>query len=89
MISRQCFWYLYGHENIFGMLHGDLNIHLQAYILLLFGIMFKDVVPKHFIQFAYKIADADVDDVPRYKWGSAVLSETYHALCKCCTTVSG
>jgi hypothetical protein len=23
MISRQCFWYLYGHENIFGMMHGD------------------------------------------------------------------
>jgi hypothetical protein len=49
----------------------------------------KDVVPEYFIQFAHKIADADVDDVPKYKWGSAVLSETYHALCKYCTTVSG
>jgi hypothetical protein len=68
----------------------SLNRHWKAYILWLFGIMFgKDVVVKNLIQFAQKIVDADVDNVPRYNWGSAVLSEIYHALCKCCTIISG
>ena len=67
--------------------------HFEAYLLWLFGwVMFcssqGDSSPKHLLPVARAIADAPLDDVPQYNWGSAVLAATYRGLCKCVTKVS-
>lgn len=64
--------------------------HLEAYLLWLFGwVLFTsshhDSVDKHLIPYAQQIADAPLDAVPQFSWGSAVLAATYRALCDACT----
>ena len=64
--------------------------HLEAYLLRLFGwVLFMsshhDSVDKHLIWYAQQIADAPLDDVPQFSWGSAVLACTARALCDACT----
>ena len=64
--------------------------HLEAYLLWLFGwVLFtsthQDTVDKHLVLIAQQIADADVEQMPQYSWGSAVLACTYRALCDACT----
>jgi len=67
--------------------------HLEAYILWLFGwVMFCNSqgssAPKHLIPYAREIADANIEAVPQYSWGSAVLVSTYKGLCTAVTNVS-
>ena len=64
--------------------------HLEAYLLWLFGwVLFTsshhDSVDKHLIWYAQQIADAPLDDVPQFSWGSAMLACTEGALCDACT----
>ena len=61
--------------------------HLEAYLLWLFGWIMLctsrgNSVPKHLLPYARAIAEAPLDDVPQYSWGSAVLAATYRGLCK-------
>lgn len=42
-------------------------------------------VDKGLIHYARGIADAELGNVPRWSWGSAVLAATYRALCEACT----
>lgn len=67
--------------------------HLEAYLMWLFGwVMFccsqGNSMPKHLLPYAREIADAPLDDVPQFSWGSAVLAATYRGLCAGCTKVS-
>ncbi|CAO2171979.1 unnamed protein product [Urochloa humidicola] len=69
----------------------DLTVarHFEAYLLWLFGwIMFcssqGNSAPKHLVPFARAIAEAPLEDVPQYSWGSAVLVATYRGLCSGC-----
>lgn len=63
--------------------------HLEAYLLWLFGwVMFTsthgDTVHAKWIPYARAIADAEIDQVPRWSWGSAVLAATYRGMCEAC-----
>lgn len=67
--------------------------HLEAYLMWLFGwVMFcssqGNSMPKHLLPYAREIADAPLDDVPQFSWGSAVLAATYRGLCAGCSKVS-
>jgi hypothetical protein len=58
---------------------------LKAYLLLLLGfVLFNyahgDIVDKVLLSYAHIIAD--VDCVPFFSWGFAVLAATYRSLCK-------
>ena len=46
-------------------------------------------VDKVLIGYAQEIADAAVDDVPQWSWGSAVLAATYRGLCEACSKTDG
>ena len=46
-------------------------------------------MPKHLLPYARAIAEAPLDEVPQYSWGSAVLATTYRGLCTgCCKVIS-
>src|SRR6185312_15979952 len=60
---------------------------LEAYLLWLFGyIMFNKshgaYVDRVLVPYVQEIAEAAVEDMPQYSWGSAVLAATYCGLCK-------
>ena len=60
---------------------------LEAYLLWLFGyIMFNNshgaYVDRVLVPYAQEIAEAAVEEMPQYSWGSAVLAATYRGLCK-------
>ena len=60
---------------------------LEAYQLWLFGyIMFNNshgaYVDRVLVPYAQEIAEAAVEEMPQYSWGSAVLAATYYGLCK-------
>ena len=60
---------------------------LEAYLLWLFGyIIFNNshgaYVDRVLVPYAQKIAEAAVEEMPQYSWGSAVLAATYCGLCK-------
>ena len=60
---------------------------LETYLLWLFGyIMFNNshgaYVDMVLVPYAQEIADADVEEMPQYSWGSVVLAATYRGLCK-------
>ena len=64
--------------------------HLEAYLMWLFGwIMFcsaqGSAMPKQLLPYVREIADAPLDDVPQYSWGSALFAATYRGLCAGCT----
>ena len=59
----------------------------EAYLLWLFRyIMFNNshgaYVDRVFVHYAQEIAEADVEEMPQYSWGSAVPAATYRGLCK-------
>ena len=39
-------------------------------------------VDRVLVPYAQEIAKADVEEMPQYSWGSAVLAATYRGLCK-------
>ena len=47
-----------------------------------------DSCPKQLVPLARAIADASLDDVPQFSWGSTVLAATYRGLCTGVTKVS-
>ena len=60
---------------------------LEAYLLWLFGyIMFNNshgaYVDRVLVPYALEIAEAAVEEMPQYSWGSAVLAATYSGLYK-------
>ena len=55
---------------------------LMGYVL--FCSSAGNVVPKHYLAYARHVADAPLDQVPRFSWGSAVLAATYRGLCTTC-----
>nr|ABA98396.2 hypothetical protein LOC_Os12g27390 [Oryza sativa Japonica Group] len=77
------------------MLHPDADEYsvlraLEAYLLWLFGwVMFTNThghaVDRGLIHYARAIADTELENVPQWSWGSAVLAATYRALCEACT----
>ncbi|XP_072148532.1 protein MAIN-LIKE 2-like [Setaria viridis] len=67
--------------------------HLEAYLLWLFGwTLFYtsqgNSVPKHLLRYARPIAEAPLDEVPQFSWGSAVLAAMYRGLCTGCVKVT-
>jgi len=46
-------------------------------------------VPKHLLPFARYVADAPLEAIPQFSWGSAVLAATYRGLCTGCLKSSG
>ena len=63
--------------------------HFEAYLLWLFGwVMFLgshgDSVDKHYVRYAHEVANMEIDEIPSYAWGPAVLCVTYRALCDAC-----
>jgi hypothetical protein len=67
--------------------------HLEAYLLWLFGwVLFCSShgtsAPKTLIPYARAIAEAPLEDVPQFSWGSAVLAATYRGLCAGCFKVA-
>ncbi|WVZ69581.1 hypothetical protein U9M48_018349 [Paspalum notatum var. saurae] len=68
--------------------------HLEAYVLWLMGwVMFcssaGSFVAKGLLPFARYVADAPLDAIPQFSWGSAVLAATYRGLCTACFKSSG
>ncbi|WVZ51396.1 hypothetical protein U9M48_002547, partial [Paspalum notatum var. saurae] len=68
--------------------------HLEAYVLWLMGwVMFcsfaGSFVPKHLLPFARYVADAPLEAIPQFSWGSAVLAATYRGMCTGCFKSSG
>ncbi|WVZ94764.1 hypothetical protein U9M48_040623 [Paspalum notatum var. saurae] len=64
----------------------EIARHLEAYVLWLMGwVMFcssaGSFVPKHLLRFARYVADAPLEAIPQFSWGSAVLAATYRGLC--------
>lgn len=78
-----------------GHMHPDADEYtvsrcLEAYLLRLFGwVMFCGsmgfLVDKGLIYYARAIADALLEAVPQFNWGSAVLAATYRGLTDACT----
>ncbi|XP_022680961.1 serine/threonine-protein phosphatase 7 long form homolog [Setaria italica] len=67
--------------------------HLEAYLLWLFGCTLfctsqGNSVLKHLLPYVRAIAEAPLDEVPQYSWGSAVLVTTYRGLCMGCVKVT-
>ena len=65
---------------------GEVRTHLVAYLLWLFGwIMFPtshgNIVNPAYIRLAESLADAPIDEIAVYSWGSAMLCATYKGLC--------
>ncbi|WVZ95502.1 hypothetical protein U9M48_041257 [Paspalum notatum var. saurae] len=72
----------------------EIARHLEAYVLWLMGwVMFcssaGSFVPKHLLRFARYVADAPLEAIPQFSWGSAVLAATYRGLCTGCLKSSG
>ena len=70
---------------------GDVVVrrHFEAYLLWLFGwVMFLgshgDSVDKHYVRYAHEVANMEIEEIPSYAWGPAVLCATYRALCDAC-----
>ena len=60
---------------------------LEAYLLWLFGyIMFNNshraYVDRVLVPYTQEIAEAAVEEMAQYSWGSAVLAVTYRGFCK-------
>ncbi|WVZ95244.1 hypothetical protein U9M48_041035 [Paspalum notatum var. saurae] len=77
-----------------GAIEYEIARHLEAYVLWLMGwVMFcssaGSFVPKHLLPFARYVADAPLEAIPQFSWGSAVLAATYRGLCTGCLKSSG
>ena len=55
---------------------------LMGYVL--FCSTSGNVVPKHYLAYARHVADAPMEEVARFSWGSTVLAATYRGLCMTC-----